>query len=70
MLRTLLLFIALLPVFAKAQEASINWMTIEEAQEAQKKNPKKIMMDVYTKWCGPCKMVAPILEELKEEFTN
>ncbi|TYA64899.1 thioredoxin family protein, partial [Seonamhaeicola marinus] len=23
----------------------------------QKKTPKKIMMDVYTNWCGPCKML-------------
>ncbi|MEM6515781.1 MAG: thioredoxin fold domain-containing protein [Bacteroidota bacterium] len=35
----------------------INWMTFEEALAAQKENPKKIMMDVYTKWCGPCKML-------------
>ncbi len=38
-----------------AQE--INWVTLEEALELQKKTPKKIMMDVYTNWCGPCKML-------------
>ena len=38
-----------------AQE--INWVTLEEAVELQKKKPKKIMMDVYTNWCGPCKML-------------
>ncbi|MBT8265942.1 MAG: thioredoxin fold domain-containing protein [Bacteroidia bacterium] len=40
---------------AIAQE--INWVTLEEAVELQKKKPKKIIMDVYTKWCGPCKML-------------
>lgn len=35
----------------------INWITLEKAIELQKKNPKKIMMDVYTNWCGPCKML-------------
>lgn len=35
----------------------INWMTMNEALEAQKKEPKKIFMDVYTTWCGPCKML-------------
>lgn len=35
----------------------IKWMTLTEATAAQKKNPKKIMMDVYTDWCGPCKML-------------
>lgn len=38
-------------------EKEINWVTIEEAIELQKKEPKKIIMDVYTNWCGPCKML-------------
>ena len=36
---------------------SINWLSFNEALEAQKINPKKIIMDVYTEWCGPCKMM-------------
>ena len=35
----------------------INWVTLEEAVALQKKVPKKIMMDAYTNWCGPCKML-------------
>ena len=38
-----------------AQE--INWMTMNEALAAQQENPKKIFMDVYTTWCGPCKLM-------------
>lgn len=38
-----------------AQE--INWMTLDEALAAQRKEPRKIMMDVYTDWCGPCKLL-------------
>ncbi|MDA7501725.1 DUF255 domain-containing protein [Chitinophagales bacterium] len=33
----------------------INWVSLEEAQELAKKNPKKIFIDVYTDWCGWCK---------------
>lgn len=40
-----------------AQDAKINWVTVSEALELQKKNPKPIFMDVYTTWCGPCKML-------------
>ena len=41
----------------KKESDKINWVSFEEALALQKKNPKKIMMDVYTVWCGPCKML-------------
>ena len=42
----------------------INWMSLDQALAAQKNEPKKIMMDVYTEWCGPCKLMD------KKTFTN
>ena len=45
----------------------IEWMSFSEAQEAQKKEPKKIFMDVYTEWCGPCKTLLPVLDEVASE---
>jgi thioredoxin-related protein len=51
----LLLAIFAMTITANAQE--INWMTFEQALDAQAKEPKKIMMDAYTKWCGPCKLL-------------
>lgn len=36
----------------------VHWVTFSQAVELQKKNPKPIMVDVYTSWCGPCKMMS------------
>jgi len=53
---SIVLFIILATTSLKAQE-TINWVTFNQALELQKKEPKKIFMDVYTEWCGPCKML-------------
>jgi thioredoxin-related protein len=55
-MKKLLLIIVLLSAGA-VQAQKINWMTMNEALEAQKKTPKKIFMDVFTTWCGPCKLL-------------
>ena len=41
--------------FAPANKDKINWLTIEEFNEAYFKNPKPILIDIYTSWCGWCK---------------
>lgn len=49
------IFSAVSSAYKPTAESKINWMTWEQAQAAQKKNPKKIFVDVYTDWCGWCK---------------
>ncbi|GAA4445674.1 thioredoxin fold domain-containing protein [Pontibacter saemangeumensis] len=33
----------------------IHWLTIEQAEEKLKQEPRKVLVDVYTDWCGWCK---------------
>jgi thioredoxin-related protein len=42
----------------------VQWLTWQEAFELNKKAPKKILVDVYTSWCGWCKVMD------KETFTD
>ncbi len=35
----------------------IKWMSMEAAQAAAQKAPKPLFVDVYTPWCGPCRML-------------
>ncbi len=39
----------------------------EEFDEKILKSEKVALVDFYATWCGPCKMVAPILEEIATE---
>ena len=65
MTKTLTLALCLCASLATfAQGASINWLTVDELEAAQAREPRKVMIDVYTKWCGPCKMM------MRNTFTN
>ena len=59
----LILAIYCISFSVNAQE-KINWLSFEKAIELNKTNPKPILIDVYTDWCGFCKKMD------KETYAN
>jgi thioredoxin-related protein len=53
----------------------IKWISFEDAVELQKTKPKKIIVDVYTDWCGWCKKMdkntytdAEVIKQIEANF--
>ncbi len=55
---------------ANAQGVEFRDLTFRQALEQAQKEGKLVFMDCYTSWCGPCKMMKPVLEELKKKMRN
>ena len=45
--------------------------SLEEFEECQKKSDNSVfLLDFYADWCGPCRMLTPVLERLSEKFKD
>ncbi|MBL7767089.1 MAG: DUF255 domain-containing protein [Chitinophagaceae bacterium] len=61
------------PPVAKAK--GVNWISLEEAQVRMKTEPRKVYIDLYTDWCGWCKVMdkktfshAKVIEFMNEHY--
>jgi thioredoxin 1 len=45
-------------------------VTDDTFEEEVLKNSKPVIVDYWAEWCGPCRMIAPVLEEIAAEYAE
>lgn len=54
----------------KNESADIIHITDDTFAEDVLKSPLPVLVDYWAEWCGPCKMIAPVLNDIAQEYVG
>ena len=56
--------------FKKKEKPKAPQITDDNFNDIVMDTPQGILLDFYAEWCGPCKILSPIIDELSVEFKD
>lgn len=54
-------------IFKEAIHMAVHKVNTENFESKVLQNSKPVLVDFYADWCGPCKMLAPVVDQLAQE---
>ena len=57
-------------VMSEDEDLSSASESAESTESETPKSDKLVLLDFYATWCGPCKMMTPVMEEMEKKYSD